>query len=253
LVGTRTQPVDRAKAKGSAKTKGSNRDKDGAGKPDDDVVPPLELTRIRFSRQMRGRFGSGKDSATEPRQADFLGNVEILHGPVADENQDLDPDHPPLEYVFLTSHFVRVISVPPPADSKQPARNFLNALYNANAQNRNDEGQESAIQADQITYDSSKKLFYCYALPGHEVHLVQRTGPGQPPSHASSDSAFYNYGTGQSSMNSPKNFRLFDGPKISTRAKDVPPPPDAKYAKTKRREFRLPPRSDKERRGFNGR
>ena len=43
---------------------------------------PLTLTQVKFSDQMKGRFAMSQDDepSTEPRWAEFFGNVESLHG-----------------------------------------------------------------------------------------------------------------------------------------------------------------------------
>jgi hypothetical protein len=220
------------------------------------TIKPLEMTRIGFSKKMQGRFGSGSDATLNgPRQAEFFGDVEALHGPINDESADLDPDQPPIQYVFLTSHYLLVTSEPPATGSSASARTWLNAIGNpADAANRNERGQESAIQGDQITYDSLKKQFYIYGYDGHDVHITQSTAPGQPTSNGNGKSARYNLETGEFHMDAPKNFRLFDSLKTGTRAPDIKPPDrNAKPPKRTHREPKAPPRSDKERRGFTGR
>jgi hypothetical protein len=212
----------------------------------------LELTQVQFTKLMRGRFGSGEDAATTgDRQADFQGDVEVIHGPVPNTETELDADRPPREYVLLSSQFLRVISEPPASGSNTPAHNYLNALYNATASSRDQERSEATIQGDQITYDSLKKLFYIYAFEGREVSIVKQNGPGQPPSTASGQSGMYNHGTGQSEMIAPRTFSLIDSNSTGTRNKNIPPPNlNAKPRPKPRSEPRIPPRSNIERRGF---
>ncbi|HEV3121265.1 MAG TPA: hypothetical protein VGY53_05160 [Isosphaeraceae bacterium] len=214
---------------------------------------PLELTRVVFSERMKGRFGSGNDTSTAaPRQADFFGDVELLNGNVDGPEQDLDPDRPPPEYVYLSSQFLRVTSEPPPPGKQEAAHNYLNALYNASASTRDAQNAESAIQGDQITYDSFKDLFYVYSFPGREVRITQQSSPGQPRSDTSGESVMYNHRTGESQLNAPNSFRLFDKAK-AVRAPDVKPEDPKAPPKPKRREPRLAPRGNMERRGFTGR
>jgi hypothetical protein len=178
--------------------------------------------------------------------------VEALHGPVKDERQDLDPDEPPVEYFYLTSQKLLVVSDPPPQGSQAPSHDYLNAYGQASASTRDRSRVESTIQADQITYDSVKKLFYYYGYEGRKVAFQQSSGPGQPTSNGSAESGFYNYETGQSGLNAPQNFRLFDLPKTGLRSGDQAPPEPSKPEKPKRKIPKMPTRSDKERRGYGG-
>ena len=237
---TKAQPNPNAKAKAKAP-----------------AVPPLEMTRIHFSRGMLGRFGSSGDSpkATSKaaaRQADFQGDIQVLHGLVADERTDLDPDRPPTEYVYLTSEYLRVVSEPGPTPDA-PSRSYLNALYEAQASNSDRRGVESTIQGDQITYDSSKKLFYVYGHNGRGVSITRATAPGQPPTSGHGQSASFNLASSTWQLSAPREFSLVDDASGARIWDAKPIDPNANTPKAPDRGMRLPSRSDKERRGFNGR
>jgi hypothetical protein len=213
------------------------------------ALQPIELTRIQFHKEMRGRLGTpkGKGAGRAPtRQADFWGDVDVLHGPVGDEYQDLSADNPPRQFVRLVSRYLRVISIPPPSGSNAPAHNMLNALGNAHA-----ETIDRVIQGDQITYDSLKDLFYCYGFDGREVVLAQQTAPGQPASNTTAKALMYNHKTGESWLDAPQTIRLTDSVQTGIRPFDIPyvePKPE----KPNRKDIRLPPISNKERRGYSG-
>src|SRR5208337_2242383 len=128
--------------------------KPGAQKP----ALPLVLTQIKFSREMYGRFGTGKTTdQTETRWANFFGDIESARTPVANERTIVNYDRLPIDTYFLTSQTMRVVSEPPPpgSPSNTPARNFLKAWENAYATTN-----DSMIQADIITYDSHNDLIY---------------------------------------------------------------------------------------------
>jgi hypothetical protein len=214
---------------------------------------PLELTRIKFSKELRGLIPIvEKGAPPEPRQFEFFGDVETMHAEVASEIQDLNPDRPPIEYVFMTSRYMLVINEPHAPGTKDPDRNYLNALYNANASTRKKDGKESSIQGDQITYDSVKDLFYVYGLDGRGVSLAQSDGVGLAPTQAGGDSLMFNHKTGEKWLSAPRNFLLLDSAK-GTRAFDQKPADPAKVDKKQRKEIRIPQRNDKERRDFSGR
>ncbi|MEA2632406.1 MAG: hypothetical protein QOE66_2625, partial [Chloroflexota bacterium] len=137
-------------------------------------LAPLELTQITFNDEMHGRFGTGKGADTiDTRWADFFGDVQLLHAVVANDTTMFDFDNPPMDGTFLTAQTVRVVSEPPPPGGKDPARNFLKAWENANAAT-----YDTTIQADKITFDSLKELFYAYGEDGRDVLIVQQKTAG---------------------------------------------------------------------------
>jgi hypothetical protein len=212
------------------------------------AVPPLELTQITFNDEMHGRFGTGKDAATtETRNADFFGDVQVLHAVVANETTTFDFDNPPLDGSFLTAQTVRVVSEPPPPGSKDPARNYLKAWENANAAT-----YDTTIQADKITFDSVKELFYAYGDDGRDVLIVQQKYAGLNATIARGTTACYNRRTGQSQIEDPKTVQLIDA-KTGLRPLPISPKDPAKTYPKPLLPVKPPTRSYYERKGFNGR
>jgi hypothetical protein len=215
-----------------------------------DKIPDLVLTQIRFTREMKGRFGTGKTTdRTETRWADFFGDIEAARAVVPNERTIIDYDRPPLNTYFLTSQTMRVVSEPPPPGSAEnaPARNFLKAWENAYART-----DDTAIQADIITYDSFKDLIYANGLEGRFVQIVQQKGVGQPGSPTRAQSLRVNPKTGAVNLSDPRELQLVEA-KTGTRPKpQVPVDPDAKPPKTPKNQYH-PPLNNVERRGFTGR
>jgi hypothetical protein len=218
-------------------------------RPKKKPLPPLKLTQIVFDQQMKGRFGTGKDTdKTATRWADFHGNVEVLNAQVASEKETFDFDRPPIDGVFLTAQMVRVVSVPIEGSGNNTARNFLKAWDDAHATTN-----ENTISADKITYDSLNDLFYAYGLDGRPVLFAQQGQAGQPFSTTGGSALRYNHKTGESELIGPlAGAQLIDA-KTGGRPQPVKPPgPDTSKPKVKRTPFKKQGQSTTERQGYNG-
>jgi hypothetical protein len=236
----RAEVIGRNAARGVAEVLDKAR-KPGDKKP----LPPLVLTQIRFSRQMSGRFGTGKDSdKTEPRHADFHGDVEVMRGPVRDVDTIFDYDNRPATAQFITSQILRVVSEPSKADPSVSPRYLMAAWENVNVF-----AEDKIIQADHITYDSATSLFYAHGEEGKDILIAQQGQPGQPASVAPGQAMWYNAKTGQSQMLDPRTMFFIDN-KTGARPKPVKPPDDRiKVRNPKRTKFRNL-RGSVERQGF---
>jgi hypothetical protein len=231
---------------GTATTKDQERTQAKGRQPVRAPLMPMKVTQVVYADEMHGRFGTGKEQdTTDPRWADFFGDVEVLHALVPDDNTVFDFDNPPPDATFLTAQTVRVVTEPPPQGSNAPARNFLKAWENANA-----ETIDTTIQADKITYDSAKELFYAYGELD-QVYLVQQKFVGQPATTASGTTLWYNRRTGESEVNDPKVVQFVDD-KFGLRPGRVVPKPEAPKPKKPLAPFRGPGRAHFERKGFNG-
>lgn len=235
-----------ASAKAKEKAKGKSKAEAAAAKPSKPQVPPkLKLTQIEFNDEMHGRFGTGKDGdTTETRWSNFFGDVQVLNSEVASDSVKFNYDDPPREGTFLTAQVVRVVSEPPPG-GKGPARNFLWAWENAQA-----ETIDTTIQADRIRYDSSKELFFAYGDEGREVAIAHSKIVGQPASTNHGNAAWYNRRTGAAEIVNPSSIQFVDD-KYGVRpglavAQDTPEP-----RKKPLLPVRPPGRSYYERKGFN--
>ena len=213
-------------------------------------LAPLELTRIEFDKGVTGRIdGIEGPKGSESFDADFVGPVRVLQAPVPDIRADLDMDNPPLDAYYATSDRLNVVQVPSPSGPKEPARILLKAMGNANANTA-----KHAIRGDVVTYDSLAQLTYVYGTEG-EVSIVNQDGQGQPFTSGRGRAIRLNNRTGEKTLLEPSGFAFVD-PKSTLRATAAGP---AAVASTtpKRKPIRMPvrptPRSDIERRGFNGR
>ena len=221
-------------------------------------LPPLELTKIKYSEGMRGRFGVGKDLVdTQDREAQFVGNVEAANAVVDTKNSDIDFDRPRRgDYVFLSSDDLHVFSEPPPINSKAPARQLLNARGNAAAQNLNERNECSIILADLITYDSSNELIYAYGQDGKEVSVTKSDSPGQPGLKTSGNSLRYNKKTHESEFKDPSAISFADkatGIRTKPFFPDIGGSPNAPTPiKPQRIPFQKVPRQSTERKSFTG-
>ncbi|MDG3007395.1 hypothetical protein [Paludisphaera mucosa] len=172
------------------------------------ALAPLVLTQIKFVREMRGRFGSGKqDDVDEQRWAEFFGAVETARGTVANEAVRFDFDRLPPEAYFMTSEMLRVINEPPPPGAAKTAngRNFLKAWDNAYVKAR-----DTALQADVITYDSLNDLVFANGLNGQPVQIVRQNAPGQTMSPGRAQAVRFNPKSGAADLVGPEVWALVD-------------------------------------------
>lgn len=213
------------------------------------VLPRLVLTQIRFAKEMRGRFGTGKETdRTETRWAEFFTNVEAARGPVVDATKTFDFDKLPADAYFLTSQTLRVVTEPPPPGTTEtsPSRNFLKAWDDAYAT-----AKATTIQADVITYDSLNDLIYARSLEGRPVEVVQQPAAGQPGSPTRAEAVRVNPKTGAAEIIGPQSIQWLDSRTGTRPTKVNPPDPNAKAPKP-RKPFYRTPRNNIERRGYTG-
>ncbi len=164
----------------------------------DKKPPMLELTKIKFTLGMQGRFGVAKDKTdNERRDAEFYGDVQAANASVFSKNSDIDFDRLTLwpDYVFLTSDVLNVFSIPLPAGSDPANKQLLDARGNALARARFD-----TIQADRITYNSATALAYGYGYDGKEVSITKQESPGQRPTTSRGKTVLSNKETRQSKI-----------------------------------------------------
>ena len=172
------------------------------------LLPPLELTKVKFSEGMRGRFGVAKDQVdNESREAEFIGNAQTVNAIVPRTNSDIDFDQMDRwrDFTFLSSDIIRVYSIPPPVESKAPARQLLNARGNSAARTI-----DTIIQADRITYDSGQELIYAYGEEGKEVSLSKSESPGQPATSGRGKTLRFNKKTHESDFTDPQALQWTD-------------------------------------------
>jgi hypothetical protein len=227
-------------------TSGKTGDRPGAKTP----LAPLVLTQIKFSKEMKGRFGTGKQTdKTETRWAEFFGDIEAARAVVPNERTIIDYDRPPQDTYFLTSQTMRVITEPPPEGSPEnaPARNFLKAWENAYART-----SDTMIQADVITYDSLNDLIYANGQEGRLVQVVQQVGTGQQGSPMRADNVRVNPKTGAAEVIGPQVMQMIDKRTGRRPTPVAPPDPNAKPPKPTKPPYR-PPVNNVERKGFTGR
>jgi hypothetical protein len=232
-----------------------------SGKPEDrprkkaaepakkETIKPLILTQIRFKREMRGRFGTGRETdKTEVRWANFFGDIETARAVVPNLRTVFSYDHLPPDAYFLTSQTMRVVTEPPPPGSpaNAPARNFLKAWEHAIART-----SDTTISADVITYDSRSDLMYANGEEGRLVNVVKQKGVGQQGSPTVAEALRVNPKTGESNLIGPHDLQWVDA-RTGTRPNPLPPPdPNAKPAKPKNPLYK-PQKADIERRGYTG-
>lgn len=216
---------------------------------DDEEIPPLVLTKIKFVTGMRGRFGTGKQNdKTENRWAEFFGDVDAARAEVPNVDTGLNFDKLPPDGFSLTGQTLRVITEPPPVGSSPstPARNYLKVWDKAYARDAT-----STVQADVITYDSYKDIIYAYGEQGREVLVAQQYAPMQPVTKTSARAWQFNPKTHASYGVDNSTLMMVDKKTGArpTAAKALDP--NAKPPKKKKQRFRLQP-SNIERRGFTG-
>lgn len=217
----------------------------------------LEMTRISFQREVNGRFGSGSPTAGAPGSdapflAEFQGGVQVVNAAVRDDRTDIDPDDDlPRDAMLMASEKLRVVRELParaPKDGEPSEEQlFIDATGRPTAL-----APPKSIQGDRITYDSMKGLVYVYGDQG-EVSIVNQDGVGQPFSATRGRAVMYNRKTGDMALIDPKNALVID-PRSGIRDKPVPQGLDDRPKKPEPpKPLRRVPRTDKERRSFNGR
>ena len=218
-------------------------------RPQPRALPSLMLTQIHFTREMHGRFGSGKATdAAEDRQADFFGDVEVLRAKVPNLNTVLDPDEKPADAQSITAQILRVVSEPnrDPKKPKAGPRNLLRAWEEAYATI-----EDKTIQADTITYDSLFNVFYAYGEDGKDVLIAGAPRFGQPASITAGRAAMYNVATGEAQLIEPTTVAFVNN-RTGVRPTVVKPPKDeTKIKRPPRAKFRNP-RGNIERKDFTG-
>jgi hypothetical protein len=170
--------------------------------------PAIELTKVKYTDRMQGRFGVAKDQAADNqyREAVFFGAAESANATVSGSNRDIDFDHPvSRDYTFLSSDEIHVYTEPPPVGSKESARQLLNARGNSAARTI-----DSLIQADLITYDSASQLTYAYGQDGKEVSLSKQESLNQPASKSHGKTLRYNKTTRESEFHDPQVIEFTD-------------------------------------------
>ncbi len=218
-----------------------------------DSVPPLELTRIWFDKQMVGQVRAQREDAKrQPGQAEFFGNVRVIHAQVPDENTELDPDAPPKDFVYTVSRSLRVISEPPPPGSKEADRILVEAWKDLYALTGR-QGRQTAIRSDDhMTYDSNTGVSYIYG-DANGVQIADQSGPGQTASFGQGRVVVFNHKTSESRIIDARSIQLVD-PRGGARATVPKEPKKTEDDKTKktRKPFPRIPSSNKERRNFTG-
>ncbi len=219
------------------------------------AAPALELTRVSFQKNVRGRAGTGANPAggaavvsNAPFLATFQGGVQVLHAPVATERADLDPDDPPANAMFLAADQLKIVREASPAAASEgepaPEQFFLDATGDPQAI-----APPKAIRGDRITYDSVKELFYAYGSESG-VSIVDQDGTGTPYSASRGNAVMYNRKTGEIQIIDPRNALILD-PRSGIRATPVPPGQNLAPKPVKPpRAARPTPRSDKDKPGL---
>jgi hypothetical protein len=207
----------------------------------------LKLTVIKFDQSMQGNFLPGKEGEGKARTADFFGNVDALHAPVANTKVDFDFDKPPRDFSHITAQTMRLISEPPPADAppNTPSRTYVQAFDNAFVRRA-----DATIQADKVTYDSEKDLSWAYGYEGRPVTINQYKGIGQRPSQTQGSALRYIHRTGEAELIDPQTIQLVD---LQHAVRPTPDKPGGPKPPVRPPRGRLPNRSNVERRTFNGR
>ena len=236
------KPVDNVATRRTIRpTSGRPDDRPGRKAPEPgkkQTIQPLVLTQIKFTREMKGRFGTGRETdKTAVRWADFFGNIETARAVVPNERKSFDYDRLPPDAYFLTSQTMRVVTEPPPPGSPEnaPARNFLKAWENAFARTN-----DTTISADVITYDSRNDLMYANGEEGRLVQVVKQNSVGQPMSPTVAEAVRVNPQTGAADVIGSRDLMWVDT-RTGTRPKPLPPPdPNAKKPKKPKKPYKMP-------------
>jgi hypothetical protein len=206
----------------------------------------LEVTVVKFDERMQGRFLTGKEHEHEPRKADFFGNVEAIHAPVESTKVKVEFDKPPVGYSHITAQTMRLVSEPPKASEPAgtPSRTYMQAFDNAYVHRA-----DATIQADRITFDSEKNLFWAYGDQGRDVRIEQYKGIGQQSNVSYGRAARFNQKTGEASVIDPQSVQFHD---FKTAQRPKPDKPVTPKPPVKPKRSRMPNRTNVERRTFNG-
>jgi hypothetical protein len=210
-------------------------------------VPPLVLTQIQFVKGMMGQVGNARPTnKSETHWSQFFGDIQVCRAQVPTESSILDPDKLPRDGFFLTGQTLRVISEPPPstAPPSTPARNYLKAWDRARVTS-----VDKTLDADVITYDTYKDLFYAYGEQGRRVLFADQHAPGQPASPGSGKAVQFNPKSGAANVVDSDSMRLLDKKTGVRPTAESAPDPYAKPKKPYKKPYRTPP-TNIDRRGF---
>ena len=194
-----------------------------------------------------GQAGSAKSNGQPATHwSQFFGDIEVCRAQVPTETSDLDPDNLPRDGFFMTGQTLRVISEPPPATAppSTPARNYLKAWDRARVTSI-----DKTLDADVITYDTYKDLFFAYSEEGRRVIFGDQHAPGQPASTSSGKAVQFNPKTGAANVIDSDSMRLLDKKTGIRPRPEAAPDPFAKPKKPYKKPYRTPP-TNIDRRGF---
>ena len=217
-----------------------------------EVDGTLRFTRIWFGDQMVGQVDTTrKGTKRYPGQAEFFGNVRVISAEVPDENTNLDPDDPPLDFMYTVSETLRVISEPPLPGAPQdgPDRILVQSWHNVYGLTGRQGRSTSIYTQDHVDYNSETGVSYVYGGE-NGVQIVDKAAAGKQASYGGGSVVMYNHRTGEHHISDVKGLQLVD-PNSGMRTGIPPTPPPTTTPKPKRKVPRISP-NDKERRGFNG-
>ena len=224
---------------------------DNPRRPDVPMASPGR-PRIWFEDQMVGQVDTTrKGSKRYPGQAEFFGNVRVISAEVPDENTTLDPDSPPIDYIYTVSETLRVISEPPLPGTPQdaPDRILVQSWHDVYGLTGRQGRNTSIYTTDHVDYNSETGVSFVYGGESG-VRIVDQAGAGKQASYGGGSVVMYNHLTGEHHISDVKGLQLVD-PNSGLRTGIPPTPPETKKPKPKRTLPRIGP-GDKERRGFNG-
>ena len=206
------------------------------------TLRPLILTQIRFTREMRGRFGTGRETdKTAVRWADFFGDIETARrrGPQHDKALQLRPLAAGRLLPDLSDHAGGHRTAAAGLTRKRPLRNFLKAWDNAFARTN-----DTTISADVITYDSKSDLMYANGQEGRMVHVVKQNSVGQPISPTIAEAVRVNPKTGEANAIGPRDLQWVDnrtGARPTAVAPPIPTPRSPRRPRTRTRSLKAAP------------
>lgn len=136
-------------------------------------VAVWDYTRAQFEGKLRGSFDGQATGRTTRRRATIDDRVEVIHGPVEQPLEEINPDKLPsragtirCDQLQLVNHLV----------SEKNAKEYRELVGLGNAEVEGQvRGQWFNASADEISFDGSKNQ---YVMRAHGKHLVRLSGDG---------------------------------------------------------------------------
>lgn len=136
-------------------------------------VAVWDYTRAQFEGKLRGSFDGQATGRTTRRRATIDDRVEVIHGPVEQPLEELNPDKLPSRAGTIRCDQLQLVNH---LETEKNAKEYRELVGLGNAEVEGQvRGRWFSASADEISFDGSKNQ---YVMRAHGNHLVRLTGDG---------------------------------------------------------------------------